>query len=407
MRLSQYFYKSKKDVKDNLPLSLNRLLRGCFLTQEATGIVRFLPLGLKVLKKLINIIEEEMNKIALQIELPLLQSVDLWKKSGRYEAYGKETLRVKDRNNHEFIIPPTCEENVFDVFANIAQSYRDLPKSLYQITWKFRDEMRPRSGLLRGRLFMMKDSYSFAENEEDSHKDYINHYNAYIKIFNRLELEVYSIRADSGEIGGDLSHEFVIVTEEGDDKAFLTVTSQNVDSINEIKEFSGAFSEEYKEINKTYKEKTVMEIAHIFYYDVKYSKKMSAQFHNKDGKLMPYYGGCYGIGVTRLMGLLSMKEFWPISLSPFHMHIINIVNRENLAEKIYEFLKMKNLDVLYDDRNLSFGEKKADMKLIGIPIRVIVGEKIEFYNVSECKLFDNLEDLWEFINPIYATYKCH
>lgn len=395
MRLSKYFYKSKKDIKENLPLSLNRLLRGCFVSQEATGIVRFLPLGLKVLKKITKIIEEEMDKIALQIELPFLQSSELWKKSGRYEAYGKEMLRVKDRNNQEFLLPPTCEEAFFDVFKNTCESYRYLPKTLYQISWKFRDEMRPRSGLLRGRLFLMKDAYSFTETPEESYQDYVNHFNTYVNICKKLHLEVYSIAADSGEIGGDLSHEFVVRSEEGDGMAYLLEPAPTITCIQELKDISGTF--DGTDTTKIYQEHRVMEIGHIFYYDTKYSEKTATRFTNQKGELVAPYGGCYGIGVTRLMGILSMEDFWPSVVAPFTLHMINIIKYEDTSENLYNILLKQKIDVLYDDRNLSFSEKKHDMHLIGIPYRIIVGAKIEFYYYKEEKFFTCIDEFLIFL----------
>jgi prolyl-tRNA synthetase len=395
MKLTNYFYKGQKSVKDDLPLSLNRLIRGCFIKQEASGIFRFLPLGLKVLKKLIKLIEEEMDEIAIQIELPFIQSTDLWKKSGRYDAYGKEMLRLKDRNENEFILPPTCEEGICDTFESLCKSYKDLPKSLYQITWKFRDELRPRGGLLRGRLFLMKDSYSFAIDEKSAHEDYIKHFNAYVNIFKKLELEVHSIKADSGEIGGDLSHEFVLKTQEGDSDVYLLKKDiTNVETIEDIKNISGHFDETGLNTNLDYQVAKVMELGHIFYYDTKYSKKLNSTYTNKDNQQLFYYGGCYGIGVTRLMGIISMNEFWPEIISPFYIHIININGKEAETNDIYEKLLKNNIDVLYDNRNISFGEKKYDLSLIGISKRIIVGEKIEFYDKHEpVKYFDNLEKL--------------
>jgi prolyl-tRNA synthetase len=402
MKLSNYFYKGQKNVKEDLPLSLNRLIRGCFIIQEASGIFRLLPLGLRVLKKLIKLIEEEMDKIAIQIELPFIQSTELWKKSGRYEVYGKEMLRLKDRNNNEFILPPTCEEAVFDTLESLCKSYKDLPKSLYQITWKFRDELRPRGGLLRGRLFLMKDSYSFAIDEKGAYEDYVKHFNAYVNIFKKLELEVYSIKADSGEIGGDLSNEFVVKTQEGDSEAYLLKKDIiNVETIEDIKNISGSFNETGLHKSLDYQVATVMELGHIFYYDQKYSKSLNSTYTSKDNKQLFSYGGCYGIGVTRLMGVLSMMEFWPEIVSPFEIHMTTINNKQNEGDKIYEFFLNNNIDVLYDNRNISFGEKKYDLSLIGIPKRIIVGEKIEyFYKNNDVKYFEDIESLMEFLNKV-------
>lgn len=404
MRLSNYFYKSQKNTKENLPNSLNRLIRGCFVSQEATGIVRFLPLGLKVLKKLTKLIEDHMNTIAIQVELPFLQSVDLWKASGRYDTYGKETLRLKDRNHQEFLIPPTCEEAIIDLTSKVLESYKDLPKSIYQITWKFRDEMRPRAGLLRGRLFLMKDSYSFARTEAEAHRDYMNHYNVYVKICEKLKLEVYTIQADSGEIGGDLSHEFVIKTSEGDGNGFLYKPATIVSNIEEIKAQCGTFHESLCDENKKYANERVMEIGHIFYYDTKYSLKTNTSYTNQQGKKTPYYGGCYGIGVTRLMGLISMQSYWPFSIAPFEVHMLSIANYEQEGINLYNILS-KSLDILYDDRKLSFGEKKQDMILIGIPLRLIVGKSIEFYFFDEQKFFSNQEEFIRFIHEYIQNIK--
>jgi prolyl-tRNA synthetase len=400
MYLSQYLYKSKKDVKENLPKSLNRLIRGCFLCQESTGIVSMLPLGLKVLKKIINVVESEMNNIALQLELPIIQSTNLWKKSGRYDAYGKEMLRLHDRNNQEFILPPTCEELMCDIFTKIYTSYRDLPKILYQISWKFRDELRPKGGLLRGRLFLMKDAYSFAKTEAESHQQYIDHFNVYVKIFQKLELEIYAIQADSGEIGGTLSHEFVMISEEGEE-AYLHKRITIADSIMYIKNISGVFSESIIDPDKIYEKHSVLEVGHIFYYDTKYSQKMDHCYTNSEGKLMSYYGGCYGMGITRLMGILSTKTYWPLIIAPFQIHILNIINYEQEAIHVYNILKAKNIDILYDDRKLSWGEKKQDMILIGIPLRIIISKKIEFYVYEEEYFFDSIEEFFHFFFPFF------
>lgn len=406
MRLSGFLYKSKRDAKESLPNSLNRLIRGCFLTQESAGIFTLLPLGLRVLRKIVHVIQEEMDAFgAMEIELPFLQSVDLWKKSGRYDVYGKEMLRLKDRNDHEFILPPTCEEAVFNTMTGISTSYKALPQIIYQITWKFRDELRPRSGLLRGRLFLMKDAYSFARDEIRAMEHYRVHFNAYCKIFQRLGMKVYAVKADSGEIGGDLSHEFVVVSEEGDSIAHLNKIGNEVKTLDEIKEQMGVFelSDRVEGIN--YQPERVMELGHIFYYDTKYSEKLNAKFVDDDNTMKYYYGGCYGIGVSRIMGMLSMERFWPMAVSPFQVYLVGITGKTTETEELYDFLKKKGIDVLYDDRSqVSFGEKMQDKDLIGIPISIIVGSNaLEVYIEDNKKDLNELEEVYEIIQKVLSN----
>lgn len=402
MLLSRFLYKSKKDIKENLPNSVNRLIRGCFIAQESAGIFTLLPLGLKVLKKIVKVIEDEMDTIAVQIELPFLQSVDLWKKSGRYDAYGKEMLRLKDRNDQEYILPPTCEEGVFATMTGISTSYKAIPQTIYQITWKFRDELRPRGGLLRGRLFLMKDAYSFAKDAQTAMEHYRMHYNIYTKIFKKLNMNVYAIKADSGEIGGDLSHEFVVISEEGDSIGYLNKPAEEVSNINEIKADMGVFDENDKIAGLSYKAAKVIELGQIFYYDTKYSQKLNAKFVTEDNSLAYYYGGCYGIGVSRIMGMLSMEQFWPIAVSPFQVHLVGINSQLDKTEELYQFLKDRTIDVLYDDRtNVSFGEKMQDKDLIAIPVSIIVGNGLlELYIYNTKTEYSSFQLLYEELSKV-------
>ncbi|OED45369.1 hypothetical protein AB836_02060 [Rickettsiales bacterium (ex Bugula neritina AB1)] len=400
MKISKFFFVSQKSIKEEYQSKfLERLLRGGFIQQESTGIYTWLPLGLKVLKKTENIISEELNKIGdIQVQLPFLQSADLWKQSKRYESYGKEMLRVSDRHDRELIIPPTCEEQMCSLFFSKQVSYRDMNKVLYQIHWKFRDELRPRNGLMRGREFLMQDAYSFFTNEEAAKQNYLDHYNAYLSIFKKLNLDkLHVITASSGEIGGDLSHEFVIESEEGDSNAFVkNVSIDYVKNLQELKNISGDFE---KQIENT-TEKRVVEIAHIFYYGTVYSEKMSYEFINKEGKKNKFYGGCFGIGVSRLVAILSTKKYWPISVAPFSIHLLSINEKyQNICDKIYEKL-IKFYDVIVDDRsNLSYGEKMQEADLIGAPYRIIIGEFMELYREGNLiNKFSSIEDIYDILN---------
>ena len=342
MRQSELFYKTKKHLpKDAKIISHKLLLKADFIEQEVAGVYSFLPLGWRVHKKIEEIIREEMNAIGGQeISMPALQPKALWKETGRWDKMDPPLFKLKDRHKKDLALGPTHEEVITDLVRKRIESYKDLPLYLYQIQDKFRNEMRPTGGLLRVREFVMKDLYSFHASEEDLRKYYQKVQKAYIRIFQRCGLKVVPVKAESGAIGGDLSHEFI--------------------SVNKI------------------------ESGHTFNLGVKYSKAMNALFVDKNGKKKPIVMGCYGIGIGRLMAAIIEVHhdkngiIWPEQVAPFDIHLIALENNKRVksqAEKIYRDLQKKGFEVLYDDRDETAGIKFVESDLIGISLRIVVSEK--------------------------------
>ncbi|MBX3487722.1 MAG: proline--tRNA ligase [Candidatus Paracaedibacteraceae bacterium] len=396
MKLSHYFLPTLKETPAEAQIASHRLmLRAGLVNQETSGIYTWLPLGLKVLENIQKIVCEEQDRIGChKVLMPTIQPAELWKKSGRYEAYGKEMLRITDRHDREMLYGPTNEEVITDVVAQYVKSYRALPLVLYQIQWKFRDEIRPRFGVMRGREFLMKDGYSFDLTVESATETYKKIYEAYLRTFNRMGLTAIPVRADTGAIGGNLSHEFQIVAPTGEstiyyDVQFDTLTPEQM-TFDRASTLYAAADEMHKPEDCSVpvgqlKEARGIEIGHIFYFGTKYSEPLGAKVTTQDGKTIPLEMGSYGIGVSRLVGAIIEAShddkgiIWPEAVAPFKIGLINLkagdTKADTLAEGLYTQLRTAGIDVLYDDRDERAGTKFADMDLIGLPWQVVIGNK--------------------------------
>ena len=430
MFLSKLFIPISKDLPAEAKIKSHQLmLRTGMIKQSSAGIYSWLPLGFKIMKKIEQIVREEQNNIGAQeMLMPTIQSADIWKESGRYEDYGEEMLRIKDRQGSEMLYGPTNDELISEIFRSSIKSYKLLPQMLYHIQWKFRDEVRPRFGVMRCREFYMKDAYSFDLSDDAAKKSYNKMFFSYLKTFQKLGLKAIPMAADTGPIGGELSHEFIIIAETGESKIYadkkifnvnLSKYKSNEESLNNVrKDFSSIYAvtdEKYNQEdfnNKVKKENQIItkgiEVGHIFYFGDKYSKPLNCLVDSQDGKKTSIKMGSYGIGVSRLVGAIIEANYnndvmvWPKSIAPYDVVIIpsiNKNNKENLtkAEKIYKDFKEQNIDVLLDDvdENMSTKFKKHD--LIGIPYQIIIGsksinDKFEFKEVnSETKTLSLLE----------------
>ncbi len=386
------------------------MLRVGMIKQSSAGIYSWLPLGFKVMKKIEQIVREEQNRIGVQeILMPTIQSSDIWKESGRYEDYGEEMLRIKDRQNREMLYGPTNEELITDIFRTSIKSYKSLPQLLYHIQWKFRDELRPRFGIMRCREFYMKDAYSFDLNDEEANFSYNKFFLSYLRTFQRLDLSAIPMAADTGPIGGNLSHEFIILAETGEseiytDKRIFDVNSGETKlekkSLNKLREkYEKFYAVTDQKFNKNKFEKNVpkefrlhtkgIEVGHIFYFGDKYSKPMNASV-DFQGKKEFVKMGSYGVGVSRLVGAIIEAKYdekneimnWPISVSPYECAIIPLINKNdnsNLekAQNIYKYLSEKKIDTLIDDTDENFSSKIKKFNLIGIPFQIMIGKKSE------------------------------
>ena len=386
------------------------MLRVGMIKQSSAGIYSWLPLGFRVMKKIEQIVREEQNKIGVQeMLMPTIQSSEIWKESGRYEDYGEEMLRIKDRQNREMLYGPTNEELITDIFRTSVKSYKALPQLLYHIQWKFRDELRPRFGIMRCREFFMKDAYSFDLNDEEANFSYNKFFLSYLRTFQRLELSAIPMAADTGPIGGNLSHEFIILAETGEskiytDKRIFDVNSDKTklekSSLNELRgKYEKFYAVTDEKFNKNEFEKNVseefrlqtkgIEVGHIFYFGDKYSKPMNASVDFK-GKKEFVKMGSYGVGVSRLVGAIIEAKYddknkimnWPISVSPYECAIIPLINKNdnsNLekALNIYKYLNEKKIDTIIDDTDENFSSKIKKFNLIGIPFQVMIGKKSE------------------------------
>jgi prolyl-tRNA synthetase len=375
------------------------MLRSGMISQTASGIYCWLPLAVRVMDKISKIICEEQDRIGAQhVYFTTIQPADLWIESGRYDAYGKEMLRLKDRKDGDFLYSPTNEEQATDVFRKYVKSYRGLPIIMYQIHWKFRDEIRPRFGVMRGREFLMKDGYSFDINFEEAKNTYGAVFKAYIRTFKRLGLTPIPVQADSGAIGGNMSHEFQILAETGEsvlyyDRKLLTASEE------ELMTTFAVTDEKYDPETSPIPESELLtsrgiEVGHIFYFGTKYSKSMNAFVLDEKGEKIYPEMGSYGIGVSRLIAAIIEAShddrgiIWPEPVAPFDATIINLHVKHdkcrNLASQIYDSLS-RSKEILYDDRDVSVGEKLADADLIGIPWQIIVGQRKVDQNIVELK----------------------
>jgi len=381
MRRSQYFIPTLRETPAEAQVASHQLcLRAGMIRQLAAGNYTWLPLGLRVLKKVEAIIREEMDRAgALEVLMPGVQPGDLWKESGRWSKYDEIMLRFKDRQGRDCVLGPTHEEVVTDIFRHNVKSYRELPLNLYQIQWKFRDELRPRFGLMRGREFLMKDAYSFDTTKDKSLEAYQRMYDAYCRIFDRLGLQWRAVAADSGEIGGDYSHEFQVLADTGEDTLLFDPDS---DYAVNIEKYDPATAPKPRE---NLLEKKGIEVGHCFHLGDVYSKPLRAMVKLEDGKDLPVLMGCYGIGVSRIVAAAieqchdAAGIVWPEPIAPFKVGIVNLRQGDgacaDVATKLYLHLQHAGVEVLYDDRDVGAGEKFAEMDLIGLPWQAVVGPK--------------------------------
>ena len=408
MYLSKLFIPITKDLPADAKIKSHQLmLRTGMIKQSAAGIYSWLPLGFKVMKKIEKIVREEQNIIGAQeMLMPTIQSAEIWKESGRYEDYGDEMLRIKDRQGREMLYGPTNEELITDIFRSSIKSYKSLPQILYHIQWKFRDEIRPRFGVMRCREFYMKDAYSFDLSDAEAKNSYNKIFYSYIKTFNRLGLKAIPMSADTGPIGGDLSHEFVILAETGESKIYADKKIFDIDlnkydfSEKSLQKMIDDFSTIYAVTDEKFNEKSFnervkkenqvttkgIEVGHIFYFGDKYSKPLNCFIDTKDGKKVTVKMGSYGIGISRLVAATIEANFinnvmkWPKSISPYDVVIIPSFTKNNTdnlkkAEEIYKVLKKQNIDALLDDVDENMSNKFKKHDLIGIPYQIIVGSK--------------------------------
>ena len=409
MRLSRYFLPILRETPKEAEIVSHRLmLRAGMMRQEAAGIYAFLPLGLRVLDKICRIIREEQNRSgAIELLMPTIQSAELWRESGRYDAYGKEMLRIKDRHEREILYGPTNEEMITDIFRAYVRSYRDLPLNLYHIQWKFRDEVRPRFGLMRGREFLMKDAYSFDLDQAGARHSYNKMFVAYLRTFARMGLKAIPMVAETGPIGGKLSHEFIILASTGESEVFchrdyldFAVPGEDVDfdDIAGLQSTVERWTSLYAATSEMHDQAAFgalpeaarvsargIEVGHIFYFGTKYSEPMKAVVAGPDGTEHPVHMGSYGIGPSRLVAAIIEAShddagiIWPDSVAPFRVAILNLKQgdaaTDAACEKLYSELQARGVDTLYHDLDERPGSKFATADLIGIPWQVVVGPK--------------------------------
>jgi prolyl-tRNA synthetase len=410
MRLSRYFLPVLKETPAEAQIASHRLmLRAGMIKQAASGIYSWLPLGFKVLRKIENIVHEEQARAGHNaIQMPVLQSADLWRESGRYDDYGEEMLRMTDRHGRDLLYTPTAEELVTDIFRAHVGSYRDLPLTLYQIQWKFRDEVRPRFGVMRGREFLMKDGYNFDLTKEDALHAYNRHLVSYLRTYERMGLQAIPMRAESGPIGGDDTHEFLVLAETGESEVFYDSAITDLEFGNRQIDYDDhaqcravleEFTSRYARTDDTHDEAVFhervpedrrraargIEVGQIFYFGTKYSEPMGATVQGPDGKPVPVHMGSHGIGVSRLVGAIIEAShddkgiIWPEGVTPFHAGIVNLKQGDPEAdaacEAIYRSLTVRGLEPFYDDRDERAGAKFATMDLIGLPWRITVGPR--------------------------------
>ncbi len=409
MKLSQYFLPVLKEVPAEANIISHQLMLRCGMIKQTTaGIYSWLPLGFKVLKKIEEIVHYEQIKAGhIPMLMPTIQPAELWQESGRYDDYGKEMLRINDRQDRNYLYGPTNEELITDIFRSNVSSYKDLPLTLYHIQWKFRDELRPRFGVMRGREFYMKDGYNFDLNEKEAINAYNRHFVSYLRTFNRMGLQAIPMRAETGPIGGNYSHEFLVLANTGESKVFFDKTlldmntgQEKLDYYNNtnIEKIVERYTTPYARTEDTHDanlfldvpedcriESKAIEVGQIFYFGTKYSEPMKAFVVSPDGRRVPVHMGSHGIGVSRLVGAIieaSHDEkgiIWPEPVAPFFAGLINLNYRDEecirVCNEVYEKLGAKGIEILYDDTDERPGAKFAKMDLIGLPWQIVVGPK--------------------------------
>ena len=406
MRLSRYFLPLLKETPGDAQIVSHQLmLRAGLIRQTAAGIYAWLPLGLRVLRKIEAIVRAEQDRAgAVEVLMPTIQAAELWKQSGRYDAYGPEMLRITDRHDREMLFSPTAEELFATVFQNGARSYRDLPKMLYQIQWKFRDEVRPRFGVMRGREFLMKDAYSFDVDFDSARHSYNRMFIAYLRTFAAMGLHAIPMRADTGPIGGDLSHEFIVLAATGESEVFYHCnweaarsTEIDADDATALAAYVAALNTDYAATDEkrdvaaevaagdALKQSRGIEVGQIFYFGDKYTKALGITVQGRDGTPVTPLMGSYGIGVSRLMSAIIEAShdkdgiIWPEAVAPYKVGLINLraddAACEAAADNLYMQLETAGVEVLYDDRDERGGAKFAAMDLIGLPWQLVVGPK--------------------------------
>ena len=409
MRLSRYFLPILRETPKEAEIASHRLmLRAGMIRQEAAGIYAFLPLGLRVLDKVCRIVREEQDRAgAIELLMPTIQPADLWRESGRYEAYGKEMLRIKDRHERDMLYGPTNEEMITEIFRSYVRSYKDLPLNLYHIQWKFRDEVRPRFGVMRGREFLMKDAYSFDLDFEGAKHSYNRMFVAYLRTFARMGLRSIPMVAESGPIGGNLSHEFIILADTGESEVFCDSEYLNFevpgadvdfDHVGRLQAIVDKWTSLYAATSEKHDPAAFaklgpgkglsargIEVGHIFYFGTKYSEPMKAVVAGPDGTDRPIHGGSYGIGPSRLVAAIIEASHdeagikWPDSVAPFNAMILNLkqggADTDPACEQLYAQLRGKGIDTLYHDLDERPGPKFATADLIGVPWQILVGPR--------------------------------
>lgn len=404
MRLSRYFLPTLKENPAEAQIVSHRLmLRAGMIRQSSAGIYSWLPLGFRVLKNIERVVREEQDAMGCQeVLMPTIQPADLWRQSERYDDYGPEMLRITDRHGRDMLYGPTNEEQITEIFATSVRSYKDLPQLLYHIQWKFRDEIRPRFGVMRGREFLMKDAYSFDLDATGARRSYNKFFAAYLKTYARLGLKAIPMAADTGPIGGDMSHEFLILAETGESEIAchrsyleMDLTGQDIDY--DLQPLIDGFTAKYAATDEKrdpaaeaalgddLRTARGIEVGHIFYFGTKYSAKLGAQVSSPDGEDVTVEMGSYGIGVSRLTGAIIEAShddagiIWPEAVAPFKVGLINLKADDDACQaacdKAYGNLRSKGVEVLYDDRDARAGAKFADMDLIGLPWQLIIGPR--------------------------------
>jgi len=408
MRLSNFFLPTLKETPAEAQIASHRLmLRAGMVRQASAGIYSWLPLGFRVLKKIEQIVREEQDRAGAQeVLMPTIQAADLWRESGRYDDYGKEMLRIQDRQERDMLYGPTNEELITDIFRNSIKSYKDLPQMLYHIQWKFRDELRPRFGVMRGREFLMKDAYSFDIDADAARRSYNKMFVAYLRTYARMGLKAIPMAAETGPIGGDLSHEFLILAETGESAVWCHKDFIDFDPLNsdlsyedDLQPVVDRWTNLYARTDDMHDEAVFqssvpedkrvaargIEVGHIFYFGTKYSKPLNASVAGPDGTTSFVEMGSYGIGVSRLVGGIIEAShddagiIWPASVAPFSAGILNLkvgdAGTDGVCGQAYERLMNAGMEPLLDDRDMRAGGKFADMDLIGLPWQIIVGPK--------------------------------